>query len=121
MKLWCGFIIEELAASKAFYQSLFECEVIYESDWFLLLSCGKSELGFMLPEQASQHPMFQQPYQQGAWLTFEVADAITAHQRIQALNIPIQQPLKDEPWGDRHFAILDPNGIGIDIVQRIAE
>jgi len=23
---------------------------------------------------------------------------------------------KDEPWGDRHFAIVDPNGIGIDIL-----
>jgi len=24
--------------------------------------------------------------------------------------------LREEPWGDRHFAIVDPNGIGIDIV-----
>jgi uncharacterized glyoxalase superfamily protein PhnB len=25
--------------------------------------------------------------------------------------------LGDEPWGDRHFAIVDPNGIGIDLVK----
>jgi uncharacterized glyoxalase superfamily protein PhnB len=24
--------------------------------------------------------------------------------------------LRDEPWGDRHFTIRDPNGIAIDIV-----
>ena len=25
--------------------------------------------------------------------------------------------IRNEPWGDRHFAIQDPNGIGIDIVK----
>ena len=24
--------------------------------------------------------------------------------------------IRNEPWGDRHFAIVDPNNIGIDIV-----
>lgn len=28
--------------------------------------------------------------------------------------------IRDEPWGDRHFAIKDPNGIGIDIVTYTA-
>lgn len=31
-------------------------------------------------------------------------------------GIPIAIALRKEPWGDRHFAIIDPNGIGIDIV-----
>jgi uncharacterized glyoxalase superfamily protein PhnB len=35
---------------------------------------------------------------------------------IKKMNIPIAIGLRDEPWGDRHFAIIDPNGIGIDIV-----
>ena len=30
--------------------------------------------------------------------------------------VKIEIEIRDEPWGDRHFAILDPNGIGIDIV-----
>jgi len=25
--------------------------------------------------------------------------------------------LRDEPWGDRHFALRDPNGVGVDIVE----
>jgi uncharacterized glyoxalase superfamily protein PhnB len=25
--------------------------------------------------------------------------------------------LKDEPWGDRHFAVTDPNGVNIDFVK----
>ncbi|MBC8151951.1 MAG: glyoxalase, partial [Bacteroidetes bacterium] len=36
--------------------------------------------------------------------------------RINALGVPIAIELRDEPWGDRHFAIADPNGIGIDVV-----
>ncbi|MBD0256676.1 MAG: glyoxalase, partial [Cytophagales bacterium] len=31
-------------------------------------------------------------------------------------GVPIEVELRDEPWGDRHFAIVDPNGIGVDIV-----
>jgi uncharacterized glyoxalase superfamily protein PhnB len=27
-------------------------------------------------------------------------------------------PLRDEPWGDRHFAVVDPNGIGVDVLQQ---
>jgi uncharacterized glyoxalase superfamily protein PhnB len=36
------------------------------------------------------------------------------YQVIKERNIDIE--LRDEPWGDRHFAIVDPNGVGIDIV-----
>jgi hypothetical protein len=35
---------------------------------------------------------------------------------FKKMNIPIAIPIRDEPWGDRHFAIVDPNDIGIDIV-----
>ena len=33
--------------------------------------------------------------------------------------LPIVVSLRNEAWGDRHFSIVDPNGIGIDIVTRI--
>jgi len=31
-------------------------------------------------------------------------------------RLSIAIDLREEPWGDRHFAIVDPNDIGIDIV-----
>jgi len=40
--------------------------------------------------------------------------------RIQAMGIAVEVALCDEPWGDRHFVLADPNGIGVDIVQRIS-
>jgi uncharacterized glyoxalase superfamily protein PhnB len=39
----------------------------------------------------------------------------------RGLGISIEVPIRDEPWGDRHFAVLDPNGIPVDVVQRRPE
>jgi len=36
--------------------------------------------------------------------------------RMQELGVPLAFELREEPWGDRHFALLDPNGIGVDMV-----
>jgi uncharacterized glyoxalase superfamily protein PhnB len=35
------------------------------------------------------------------------------------LDVPVVIEPRDEPWGERHFAIVDPNGIGVDIVTFI--
>ena len=36
---------------------------------------------------------------------------------IKNKKYPIEIEMRNEVWGDRHFAIMDPNGIGIDIVK----
>ena len=35
---------------------------------------------------------------------------------IRRKGIEVKIDIRDEPWGDRHFAIEDPNGVGVDIV-----
>ncbi len=118
MKLWSGIITENLEESKAFYCRLFSCEVIYDSDWFVLLRLGQSELGFMRPNLEAQAPIFRPPFSgQGVWITIDVEDARAEYQRMAAMGMPIEVELRDEPWGDRHFVVIDPNGIGVDIVQ----
>lgn len=122
MKIWTGIITEAVQASKDFYVRLFGFEVIYEGDdsWIVLLKLGENELGFMRPGLPSQAPIFRSAFGgQGIWLTFEVADAEAEQQRLIALGVPIETTLRDEQWGDRHFVIRDPNGIGVDIVQRL--
>jgi uncharacterized glyoxalase superfamily protein PhnB len=70
-----------------------------------------------LPHHESQQPLFQSPFNgKGAYLTIEVDDVDHVYQQMKEMKIPIAITLRDEPWGDRHFAIVDPNGIGIDIV-----
>jgi uncharacterized glyoxalase superfamily protein PhnB len=107
--------------SKEFYVRIFGGEVIYEGDegWFVLLQFGAYELGFMKPNLETQARIFRMPFQgSGMWLVFDVSNVDAEYQRIQSLGVPIEQPLRDEPWGDRHFVIVDPNGIGVDVVQR---
>jgi catechol 2,3-dioxygenase-like lactoylglutathione lyase family enzyme len=119
MKFWSGVITNQVQESKDFYVRLFGCEVVYESDWFVLLQLGGAELGFMSPNLESQAPVFRPAFQgHGLWISVEVDDVDAEYQRLRAMAVPIEAGLRDEPWGDRHFVLLDPNGIGVDVVQR---
>ncbi len=121
MKLWPGVVTEKVLESRDFYCRVFGAQVIYagEGDWFVLLQIGDAELGFMMPGLESQAPLFRPAFQgQGVWMAVEVDDVDAEYRRIQALGVPLAVDLRDEPWGDRHFAIIDPNGVSVDVVQR---
>lgn len=122
MKFWSGVITEKVQESKEFYVRLFGCDVLYEGEdgWVVLLKLGDSELGLMKPGLESQAKIFRSAFQgQGIWIVVDVEDANAEYRRIQALGVPIEVRLRDEPWGDRHFVVVDPNGIGVDVVQRL--
>lgn len=36
---------------------------------------------------------------------------------IEDKGTEIKIDIRDAPWGDRHFAIQDPNGVGSDLVK----
>lgn len=119
MKLNAGIITEKLAEAKAFYTEVLEFGITFENEFYLLMHTPnhEAEISFLLPHHPSQQPVFQQPFQnQGVYLTLEVANVDEMYHQLKAKNIPIEIDLRDEPWGDRHFAIKDPNNIGIDIV-----
>lgn len=121
MKLWSGVVTEKVQESRDFYVRLFGCEVIYEGEgsWFVLLRLGNAELGFMKPDLDTQAPVFRPAFQgKGVWVAVEVEDVEAEYRRIQGMGVPIEAALRDEPWGDRHFVVVDPNGIGVDVVQR---
>ncbi len=123
MKLNAGIITDKLAETKAFYQTVLNFGITFENDFYLLLHTPnqQAELSFLLPNHPTQRPVFQKPFTgEGVYLTIEVDDVDAEYEHIQSLNVPIEIELRDEPWGDRHFAIVDPNGIGIDIVKYAA-
>ncbi len=120
MKIFSGIITEKLKESKDFYTKVLGFKVTYENDFFLLLESpnGEGRFSFLLPNHPTQQPIFQPAFNgKGAYITIEVEDADAEYKRIKAFDIPIEIELRDEVWGDRHFAIIDPNGIGIDIVK----
>ncbi len=119
MKLNAGIITEKLAESKAFYTQVLQFGVTFENDFYLLLHTPnqEAEISFLLPNHPSQQPLFQKPFtQQGVYLTIEVENVDEYYRKLKEQGVPIAIELREEPWGDRHFAIIDPNDIGIDIV-----
>ena len=123
MKLYPGVITEKLAASRDFYRDVFGFTVKFENDWFVLVHAPGSpehEIGFLKPGLESQNPVFRGAYTgQGLWIALPVPDVDAEYARVKALGIPVTvlvEP-RDEEWGERHFTVLDPNGIDIDVVR----
>lgn len=120
MKLNAGVITEKLAESKVFYTEKLGFGVTFENEFYLLMHTPdrQAELSFLLPNHPTQQPFFHNPYcGKGMYLTIEVEDVDGLYQRLKADGVEIKVEIRDEPWGDRHFAIEDPNQIGIDIVK----
>ncbi|MCE7065824.1 VOC family protein [Dyadobacter sp. CY326] len=120
MRLNAGIITSKLAETKAFNTKMLGFGVTFENEFYLLLHTpGKeSEISFLLPEHPSQQPLFHKQFQgQGMYLTIEVDNVDQVYKDLKSKGADIKIALRDEPWGDRHFAIADPNGIGIDIVK----
>ena len=120
MKLNAGIITEKLQETKKFYQENLGFGVSFENEFYLLMHTpnGQAQLSFLLPNHPSQQPLFQPKFDgQGMYLTIEVDDVDTVYEALKAKGVEIKIDIRDEPWGDRHFAIQDPNGIGIDLVK----
>ncbi|WP_134090371.1 VOC family protein [Olivibacter sp. XZL3] len=120
MKLNAGIITDKLEESKEFYMQTLHFGVTFENDFYLLLHTPNrsAELSFLKPHHSSQQPLFQDPFNgKGVYLTIEVDDVEEMYQQLKSEGVDIKIELREEPWGDKHFAIQDPNGIGIDVVQ----
>jgi catechol 2,3-dioxygenase-like lactoylglutathione lyase family enzyme len=119
MKLNAGIVTGKLAETKAFYTSHLGFGVRFENEFYLLLHTPGNgfELSFLLPNHPSQQPLFHKPFTgQGMYLTIEVEDVDKLYTELKKKAVAIKVAIRNEPWGDRHFAIEDPNGIAIDIV-----
>lgn len=119
MKMNAGIITSQLTETKEFYKSTLRFKVIFENEFYLLLeSPGSDRISFLLPDHPSQQPIFQNAFNgKGMFLTIEMEDVDAEYKRIKESGVKIEVDIRNEPWGDRHFAFYDPNGIGIDIVR----
>ena len=123
MKLNAGIITDKIKETKAFYQHVLKFGIGFENDFYLLMNAPdqQTQLAFLLPDHPSQNQLFQPAFEgKGLFLTIELNDVDSEYARLRNLNVPIAIPIRNEPWGDRHFAIVDPNGIGIDFVTYTA-
>lgn len=124
MKMNMGIITNKIKETKEFYTRALGFGITFQNDFYLLLHTPnkQAEISFLLPHHSSQQPLFHQPFSgEGIYLTIEVEDVDSMYESLKNKNIKIKIELRNEAWGDRHFAIQDPNGIGIDFVKYTAE
>lgn len=120
MKMNAGIITDKLQETKKFYSQVLDFGVSFENDFYILLHTPdkSTELSFLKPNHPSQKPIFQKAFDgRGVYLTIEVEDIDNLYTQMKRKQIPIEIDIRDEVWGDRHFSIVDPNGIGIDLVR----
>jgi catechol 2,3-dioxygenase-like lactoylglutathione lyase family enzyme len=116
-----GVITSRLSETKEFYTKYLGLKPKVDMENFFLLfedQSGREVLSFLMPNHEAQHDIFKPAFgNKGVYLTVGVADVEAEYKRLQSLNAPIAFPPRKEVWGDHHFALIDPNGIGVDIVQ----
>ncbi len=113
------FTVSNLDAAKSFYTENLDFDVVFSGDWYIhLISQSGIQVGFMLPNQPTQPPIFQKPCSgEGVIFSLEVEDADNAYAEAKSQSLNIVLELRSEDWGQRHFCIQDPNGINVDIIQ----
>jgi catechol 2,3-dioxygenase-like lactoylglutathione lyase family enzyme len=114
---------EDVAGTPGFYREHFGFSPVFESDWYVSLRQGPEqgyELAILDPRHQSIPDGLRVPTR-GLILNFEVADAYAEHQRLVVENgLTVVLSLTSEAFGQRHFIVIDPNGILIDVIEPIA-
>lgn len=116
-------VTPELAACREFYRTWFGFEVVFEANWFMLLSDevdGKASIAFMHPAHPSAPPGPEPFNGLGMCLEFQVENAQAEYERFVRGGAEVTLTLRDEPFGQRRFGLSDPAGVWIDVVEQIA-
>ncbi|MEI5677801.1 MULTISPECIES: VOC family protein [unclassified Mesorhizobium] len=113
---------DDVAGTASFYTQHLRFAPLFESDWYVHLQSSEDKrvnLGIV----EADHETIPEPARgksaAGLLVNFEVKDPDAIYARILAAGLPILRTLRDEPFGQRHFIIADPNGVLIDVIKPI--
>jgi uncharacterized glyoxalase superfamily protein PhnB len=112
---------DDVAATAAFYVEHFHFQALFESDWYVHLQSTEDKsvnLGIVQGDHETVPPQGRGTTS-NLLLNFEVADPDAVYERVRAAGLTILRSLRDEPFGQRHFITVDPNGVMIDVIKPI--
>jgi len=115
-------VTDKLGECREFYGRWFGFEVVFEASWFVLLANASGHavsIAFMHPEHPSSPPTPRAFVGDGAFLTLQVEDASSEYTRVRDAGLRCDLELRDEPWGQRRFGVVDPAGMWVDVVEQI--
>lgn len=107
----------DLARSKAWYLSLFDYEVAFDSDWFVHLRSIDNpalELGIIRRDHEIV-PLAFRAEPAGGMVTIVVDDVDALHQRAVELGYPVVEEPRDLFYGQRRVLLVDPDGLLLDL------
>lgn len=121
--LYALVVVDDPAVARDWYVRHLGFVAVVETDWFVYLASSGQRpfaLAFMRAGLDSQLPQFRTALTGSALIvTIEVADVRETLAAVLASGAEPAEPLRDEPWGQRHFMLRDPAGVWVDIVQQI--
>jgi catechol 2,3-dioxygenase-like lactoylglutathione lyase family enzyme len=121
-----------LQESRDFYTGLLGFETTFEADWYVSLrrpgvagpDGGPGAPSYELALVDHTHPTVPQAYRnpvRGLLLNFEVLDVDAEWERLVVrAGLRPELTLRSEDFGQRHFIVVDPNGVLIDVITPIA-
>jgi catechol 2,3-dioxygenase-like lactoylglutathione lyase family enzyme len=111
----------DLDRCRDFYCWLLGFDVLFESGWYTALGSRPDhihQIAFVRADHDSvPGALGRSPA--GVLVTVQVDDAGAVHDRARQGELDVVWPLRDEPFGQRHFVVRDPSGAMVDVVQPI--
>lgn len=110
-------------AAGRFFIDLFDYEAVVELDWYVSLthpSLAGHYLDVMDTTSDAYPATLAAVTGAGGFIAMVVEDADREFGRLLAAGANVLVPLVDKPWGQRLFRIEGPDGLVIEIAQRIA-
>jgi catechol 2,3-dioxygenase-like lactoylglutathione lyase family enzyme len=112
----------DVAATADWYRRQLGFETTFEADWYVSLRSPGSR-PFELALIAHDHPTLPSAYRrpvQGLLVNIEVDDVDAEWKRVVVDGgVTPELELRDEPFGQRHFIVADPNGVLVDVITPI--
>ena len=106
--------VEDLAATRAFYENVFGLEVVYSDDASAVVRLENLMINILRAERADTlvEPRAVAGAEAGArlLLTIAVEDANAVHEELKQHGVTILNGPTDRPWGRRTVAFADPAG-----------
>jgi uncharacterized glyoxalase superfamily protein PhnB len=111
----------DVSATAEFYMTHFGFEEAFQSDWYIHLRSSTDPTVNLAVLNGSHEtiPEAGRGRVSGLLLNFEVEDPDELYAKAKTAGLPILIPLRNEPFGQRHFITSDPNGVLIDVIKPI--
>ena len=112
-------MVADVDRASAFYAETLAWEISVDLGWFRLLANPDrphAQVAVIDRHHESIPASERGRAPSGFLFTVDVDDCDVVHRRAVAFGAEVVVPARDEPWGQRHTMLRDPDGTLVDVV-----